>query len=110
MKNTTFSNEEKQIFYGNYPLVVQSLPLKTSVTAGNIVGVSTNGDYGLYDGTTYSEPYAIAHEDVTYTDREVNCECILSAYLMKDFVKMSGGESDKRKLIQMLKKQGIFLR
>ena len=49
MNNTKFTNEEKQIFYGDYPLVAQSLPLKTTVIEGDVIGVDAEGNYGKYD-------------------------------------------------------------
>ena len=109
--NVKFNKEDKQIFHGSYPFIAQPLPLKTSAEEGNIKAVSTAGDYGVYDGTTYTEPYAIAMGAVTHTTAEVECECILTGYLMQSFVKIPfEKDADKRKLIQMLKKQGIYLR
>ena len=106
MNNTKFTNEEKQIFYGDYPLVAQSLPLKTTV----IEGVDAEGNYGKYDESTYTTPYAVATQGVTFSSDPVNCECILAAYLMESFVLLPSDAGKKLKLKQELRKIGIFLR
>lgn len=110
MNNTKFTNEEKQIFYGDYPLVAQSLPLKTTVVAGDVIGVDAEGNYGKYDEATYTTPYAVATQGVTFSSDPVNCECILAAYLMESFVLFPEDTSKKLKLKQELRKIGIFLR
>lgn len=110
MNNTKFTNEEKQIFYGDYPLVVQSLPVKSTVVAGDVIGVDAEGNYGKYDEATYTTPYAVATQGVTFSSDPVNCECILAAYLMESFVLLPEDTSKKLKLKQELRKIGIFLR
>lgn len=110
MNNTKFTNEEKQIFYGDYPLVAQSLPLKTTVIEGDVIGVDAEGNYGKYDEITYTTPYAVATQKVTFSSDPVNCECILSAYLMESFVLLPSDAGKKLKLKQELRKIGIFLR
>lgn len=110
MNNTKFTNEEKQIFYGDYPLVAQSLPLKTTVVAGDVIGIDAEGNYGKYDEVTYTTPYAVATQGVTFSSDPVNCECLLAAYLMESFVLLPEDASKKLKLKQELRKIGIFLR
>lgn len=110
MNNTKFTNEEKQIFYGDYPLVAQSLPVKSTVVAGDVIGVDAEGNYGKYDEATYTIPYAIATQGVTFSSDPVNCECLLAAYLMESFVLLPEDASKKLKLKQELRKIGIFLR
>lgn len=105
--NVKFSNIEKQIFYGDYPLVSQPLTVKNAVKAGDVIGVDTAGNYGKYDETTYTVPYAVAYEDA---DASKECSCILSAYLMESFVLLQGDASKKLKLKQELRKIGLFLR
>lgn len=110
MNNTKFTNEEKQIFYGDYPLVAQSLPLKTTVIEGDVIGVDAEGNYGKYDEATYTTPYAVATQGVTFSSSPVNCECILAAYLMESYVLLPVNAGKKLKLKQELRKIGIFLR
>lgn len=110
MNNTKFTNEEKQIFYGDYPLVAQSLPVKSTVVAGDVIGVDAEGNYGKYDEVTYTTPYAVATQGVAFSSDPVNCECILAAYLMESFVLLPEDASKKLKLKQELRKIGIFLR
>lgn len=110
MNNTQYANEEKQIFYGDYPLVAQSLPLKTTVVEGDVIGVDAEGNYGKYDEATYTTPYAVATQGVTFSSDPVNCECILAAYLMENFVLLPSDAGKKLKLKQELRKIGIFLR
>lgn len=105
--NVKFSNEEKQIFYGDYPLISEPLTVKTAVKAGDVIGVDTNGVYGKYDEETYTEPYAIAYED---TEAEKECPSILVAYLMESFVSLPEDAIKKLKLKQELRKIGLFLR
>lgn len=105
--NIKFSNVEKQIFHGEYPLVSEALTLKTNVEEGDVIGTDTSGNYGKYDETTYTTPYAIAYEKCTANK---NCSCILSAYLMESFVKLPGEAEKKLKLKQELRKIGLFLK
>lgn len=108
--NQKFSNEERQIFYGNYPLVSESLPLKTSVEEGDVIGVDEAGNYGKYDESTYTTPYAIAYEGATFSSDPVNCTCLLSAYVVEKFVKLPQDAGKKLKLKQELRKIGLFIK
>ena len=109
--NQKFSNEERQIFYGNYPLVSESLPLKTSVEEGDVIGVDEAGNYGKYNkSVTYTTPYAIAYEGATFSSDPVNCTCLLAAYVVEKFVKLPENASEKLKLKQELRKIGLFIK
>lgn len=108
--NYKFSNEEKQIFYGDYPLVVESLPLKTTVAAGDVIGVDASGNYGKYDEETYTIPYAVAYAPATHESEDVKCECLLAASLMESFVLLPEEPAKKVKLKQELRKIGLFLK
>lgn len=105
--NVKFTNKEKQIFFGDYPLISVPLTVKTAVKAGDVIGVAENGDYGKYADTTYTAPYAIAYED-----GEANkvCSAILTAYLLESFVLLPQDAAKKLKLKQELRKIGLFLR
>lgn len=105
--NIKFSNVEKQIFYGDYPLVSEALVIKTAVVAGDVIGVDTSGNYGKYDESTYTIPYAIAYED---SETNKNCSCLLAAYIVESFVKLPGEANKKLKLKQELRKIGLFLK
>ena len=60
---------EKQIFHGDYPLVSQPLTVKNAVKAGDVIGVDASGNYGKYNESTYTTPYAVAYEDAEATKR-----------------------------------------
>lgn len=105
--NVKFTNQEKQIFYGNYPLISEALVVKTAVKEGDVIGVDTSGNYGKYDEATYTTPYAVAYEA-----GEINksCSCILTAYLMESFVLLPEAADKKLKLKQELRKISLFLK
>lgn len=105
--NVKFTNKEKQIFFGDYPLVSVPLTVKTAVKAGDVIGVADNGDYGKYADTTYTAPYAIAYED---GEANKACSAILTAYLLESFVLLPQDAAKKLKLKQELRKIGLFLR
>ena len=105
--NVKFANVEKQIFHGDYPLVSQPLTVKNAVKAGDVIGVDSAGNYGKYDESTYTAPYAIAYEDAAASKE---CSCILSAYLVESFVLLPEDAGKKLKLKQELRKIGLFLR
>lgn len=107
MNNQKFTNGEKQIFAGAYPLISEPLTVKTAVKAGDVIGTDTNGIYGKYDEVTYTTPYAVAYEDA---EAEKECPSILTAYLMESFVLLPEDETKKLKLKQDLRKIGLFLK
>ncbi|MBR8701152.1 hypothetical protein IX317_001850 [Fusobacterium sp. DD29] len=105
------SYEARGLFRGNYPFIVQSLGLKTSVEPGDIIAIDSTGNYGKYDESTYTQVYAVATQGVTYSSSTVECEAVLTGYLVKDFIKFKdSGTPDKvLKQIQELKKVGIII-
>lgn len=107
MNNVKFTNEEKQIFYGDYPLISEALLVKTAVDAGDVIGVDADGNYGKYDEATYTTPYAVVYEK---GEADTNCSCILTAYLMESFVLLPEDDTKKLKLKQELRKIGLFLK
>lgn len=107
MNNQKFTNEEKQIFYGEFPLISQPLTVKTAVAEGDVIGVDASGNYGKYDESTYTTPYAVAYEKA---DTGKECSSILTAYLMESFVLLPEDAGKKLKLKQELRKIGLFLR
>lgn len=106
--NKKFTNEEKQIFFGGYPLISQPLTVKTAVKTGDVIGVDADGNYGKYDkSVTYTTPYAIAYEEA---EANKQCSAILTAYLVENFVLLPSDPTEKLKLKQELRKIGLFLR
>lgn len=106
--NKKFTNVEKQIFFGDYPLVSQPLTVKTAVEAGDVIGVDASGNYGKYNkSATYTTPYAIAYEGA---EANKQCSAILTAYLVESFVLLPSDPTEKLKLKQELRKIGLFLR
>lgn len=105
--NVKFTNKEKQIFFGDYPLVSVPLTVKTAVKAGDVIGVAENGEYGKYGEVTYKSPYAIAYEA---GEANKACSAILTAYLLESFVLLPEDATEKLKLKQELRKIGLFLR
>lgn len=105
--NVKFTNKERQIFFGDYPLISEPLTIKTAVKAGDVIGTDEQGVYGKYDETTYTTPYAIAYED---GEADKSCACILTAYLVEDFVLLPDAADKKLKLKQELRKIGLFIK
>jgi hypothetical protein len=106
--NKKFTNVEKQIFFGDYPLVSEPLAVKTAVKAGDVIGVDASGNYGKYDkSVTYTTPYAIAYEEA---EANKQCSALLTAYLVESFVLLPSDPTEKLKLKQELRKIGLFLR
>lgn len=102
--------EAKGMFRGHHPFIAQPLTLKTAIKTGEIIGVAANGDYGKYDESTYTQVYAIATQDVELTSGTAVSEALLTAYLVKDFVKFTSTEAAKiLKETQELRKIGIFI-
>lgn len=106
--NKKFTNVEKQIFFGDYPLISQPLTVKTAVEAGDVIGVDASGNYGKYNkSATYTTPYAIAYEGA---EANKQCSALLTAYLVESFVLLPSAPEEKLKLKQELRKIGLFLR
>lgn len=108
MNNTIINYEEKGILAGAFPVIAETLKLKTSIEAGDIIGIDTNGNYGKLDTSTYTEPYAIAYNGVTHDSIDVECVSMLTGEILKDFVKLPSGTETAT--IQKLRKLGIFIK
>lgn len=108
--NVTFEHVEKQIFSGTYPIVPTTLSVKSTITEGDIIGVSTAGEYGKFDEATYTIPYAIAYGSATYVDTAIPCNCILTGEVVESFVKLPTDTAKKLSLVQELRKIGLFIR
>ena len=103
MNNTIINYEEKGILAGAFPVIAETLKLKTSIEAGD-----TNGNYGKLDTSTYTEPYAIAYNGATHDSTDVECVSMLTGEILKDFVKLPSGT--EAATIQKLRKLGIFIK
>lgn len=108
MNNTIVNYEEKGILAGAFPVVTEILKLKTSLEAGDIIGVDASGNYGKLDTATYTEPYAIAYNGATHDSTDVECGSILTGEILKDFVKLPSGT--EAVTVQKLRKLGIFIK
>lgn len=108
MNNTIINYEEKGILAGTFPVVAETLKLKTSLEAGDIIGVDASGNYGKLDTATYTEPYAIAYNGATHDSTDVECVSILTGEILKDFVKLPSGT--EAVTVQKLRKLGIFIK
>ena len=108
MNNTIINYEEKGILAGAFPVVAETLKLKTSLEAGDIIGVDASGNYGKLDTATYTEPYAIAYDSATHDTSDVDCVAMLTGEILKDFVKLPSGTETAT--IQKLRKLGIFIK
>ena len=108
MNNTIINYEEKGILAGAFPVVTETLKLKTSLEAGDIIGVDASGNYGKLDTATYTEPYAISCNGATHDSTDVECVSILTGEILKDFVKLPSGT--EAVTVQKLRKLGIFIK
>ena len=108
MNNTIINYEEKGILAGAFPVVAETLKLKTSLEVGDIIGVDASGNYGKLDTATYTEPYAIAYNGATHDSTDVECVSILTGEILKDFVKLPSGT--EAVTVQKLRKSGIFIK
>lgn len=105
MQNIITIFTEEKILGGSFPVVTDSVVVKTAVVAGDVVGVSSTNTYGKYDDVTYNTPFAIA-----YAAAEIDqpCTVILSGEILKSFVKLPTSKEEATK--NLLRKISIFIK
>ncbi len=105
MNNVITIFQEKNIIAGSFPVVVDSLVVKTDVLAGDIIGVSATNTFGKLDDATYTEAFGIAYEDALAT---TSCTVILSGEIANSFVKIAEGKELEIK--NLLRKISLFIK
>ena len=105
MSNIITTFQEKNILAGSFPVVVDSLEVKTNVLAGDVIGVSATKAFGKLDGATYTEAFGIAYEDALET---TPCTVILSGEIANSFVNIAEGKELETK--NSLRKISLFIK
>lgn len=100
---TTF--QEKNIIAGNFPLVVDSLVVKTDVLEGDIIGVSAANTFGKLDDVTYTDVFGIAYDNTKATE---SCTVILTGEIASSFVNIAEGKELETK--NLLRKISLFIK
>lgn len=103
-QNKFYSKEEKRIFQGSFPVETINLESKTKLEAGDVVALDSSKNFGKYDGSTYTDVYGVAYEEIEEAGDVV---VILTGGLVKDFVKLQDKETE---LTIELRKLGIFIK
>lgn len=103
-QNKHYEKKDVRIFQGIFPVETTNIESKTKLEAGDVIGVNTSGNFGKYDGTTYSDVYGVAYEAIEEPGEVV---VILTGGLVKDFVKFGENEA---KITLAFRKIGIFIK
>ena len=105
MSNIITMFQEKNIIAGSFPVVVDSLEIKTNVLAGDIIGVSATKTFGKLDDATYTEVFGIAYDDTLAT---TPCTVILTGEIAGTFVNIP--ESKELEIKNSLRKISLFIK
>lgn len=105
MKNIITTFQEKNIIAGSFPVTVDSLVIKTDVSAGDIIGVSATNTFGKFDDVTYTEVFGIAYEEASAS---TSCTVILTGEIASSFVNIT--ESKELETKNLLRKISLFIK
>lgn len=105
MKNTITEFQPKNILTGGFPVVTDSIAVKTTVESGDIVGLSAKKEYGKYDTATYTDIVGVAYDAIV---AEGTGTVILTGELSAEFVSLPVSKEIETK--NSLRKLSIFIK
>lgn len=105
MNSKITTSQGTRILAGGFPSITDFKIVKTAIEEGDIVGVSSDGNYGKYDEVTYTDVYGIAYDNAL---ADSTCSILLTGEISSSFVKIP--TEKKEAVILKLRKNSIFIK
>lgn len=105
MNNKITTSQGVRILVGGFPSITDFKTVKTAIEEGDVIGISSEGNYGKYDEMTYADVYGIAYENAL---ADSTCSILLAGEISSSFVKIA--TEKKEATILKLRKNSIFIK
>ncbi|MGL4934637.1 MAG: hypothetical protein ACRC51_04110 [Cetobacterium sp.] len=110
LNSKSYTNDEKYVFAGDYPVATTQAICNEKIEEGEIVGYDNNFEFGKY-GDVYTNIYGIAFKNSgkkTGDDTKEYCEVLLTGEFHSSFVVIPKGKESEIKT--KLRNISIFIK